>query len=162
MPDETLRLMLREVRKTTIDLLAGVTDEQARFAAPGLVNTILWHAGHAFVVVEHLAVAALSGAPVVVPDGWFETFSWKSQPATVTQWPTVAQVVAKLRDQEQRLAAAIESASPQKLAEPVGDPARGRTVRWSILHGLHDEARHQGEMYLLKKIAKKTASSVIS
>jgi hypothetical protein len=157
MPDESLLLMLKEIRKTTIDLLYGVSDDQARFAAPGLVNTILWHAGHAFVVVEHLGIAPLADEPPVVPDGWFETFSWKSQPATVTHWPAVAEVVAKLRDQEQRLAAGLEWATPEKLAEPVGDPARGRTVRYSVLHGLHDEARHQGEMYLLKKLAKKTA-----
>src|SRR5687768_13808617 len=59
MADQSLLLLLKDVRKTTIDLLYGVTDDQARFAAPGLVNTILWHAGHALVVVEHLGVASL-------------------------------------------------------------------------------------------------------
>ena len=32
------------------------------------------------------------------------------------------------------------------------DPARNRTVRYNILHGLHDEANHQGEMWLLHKL----------
>ena len=34
----------------------------------------------------------------------------------------------------------------------ITDPAKNRTLRFSILHGLHDEAGHQGEIYLLKKM----------
>ena len=56
MPDETLMLLAREVRNKTLKLLDGLTDAQARFAAAGLNNSILWNAGHALVVVEHLGV----------------------------------------------------------------------------------------------------------
>ena len=35
------------------------------------------------------------------------------------------------------------------------DAPRNRTLRYSILHGLHDEAWHQGEMHLLKKLLAK-------
>ncbi len=52
--DNSLLLLASEVRSKTLWLLEGLTDETARFTAPGLVNSILWHAGHVFVVVESL------------------------------------------------------------------------------------------------------------
>ena len=151
MPDESLILLATEVRGKTLRLLDGVSDADARFAPPGLNNTILWHAGHALVVVEHLSVSPATGRPPSHPDGWFETFSWKSDPATVTRWPALREVVERLRDQLQRLTSAIQSLTPERLAatEP-----NGRTLRYSILHGLHDEANHQGEIYLLRKMLK--------
>ena len=154
MADETLLLLLKDVRGKTLRILDGVTDEQARWAPAGLHNTILWHAGHSLVVVEHLGVAEATGKPPVYPEGWFEKFSWKSTPATVTEWPSVADVKAKLIEQAERLAAAIKGLSEEQLSRPSGDPAKGRTLRYGILHGLHDEAGHQGEMWLLKKLQR--------
>jgi hypothetical protein len=158
MPDETLLLLAREVRAKTLRLLEDVTEAQARFAPPGLHNTILWHAGHSLIVVENLSVSAATGKPPVYPADWFDKFSWSSQPATVKQWPTVADVKAKLIDQAERLAAAIRPLSEQQLAQTTGDPAKQRPLRYSILHGLHDEAGHQGEIWLLKKIQAKAGA----
>ena len=154
MPDETLLVLATDVRNKTLRLLDGVDEALARYAPPGLNNTILWHAGHALVVVEHLGVAPLTGSRPEngYPAGWFDAFSWKSNPTTVTAWPPLAEVVAALRDQQSRLTAALRRASDEALDRPVGDPARGRTVRWSVMHGLHDEACHQGELWLLKKL----------
>jgi hypothetical protein len=119
-----------------------------------LTNPILWHAGHGFTLAEHRALAPAQGRAPAPPAGWFEKFSWKSTPATMKDWPTVAELSAKLREQLQQLTALIESLSPQQLSAVI-DPARGRTLRWSILHGLHDEANHQGEMWLLWKLQQR-------
>jgi len=154
MADETLLLLAKEIRGKTLKLLDGVTDEQARFAPPGLNNTILWHAGHALIVNEHLGVAPATGKEPSYPKDWFDKFSWTSKPATVTQWPSVAEVTSKLRDQLERLTAAISALRPERLSEIIDAP-RNRTLRYSILHGLHDEAGHQGEMHLLKKLLAK-------
>lgn len=151
MADQSLLLLANEVRGKTLRLLEGVDDAQARFAAPGLNNSILWQGGHALIVVEHLGVSAATGRPPVYPAEWFEKFSWQSKPAMVGSWPSVEQVRAALRDQLQRLIVAIEGLSEQQLGAVI-DQARNRTLRYSILHGLHDEAGHQGEMYLLKKM----------
>jgi len=78
------------------------------------------------------------------PAGYFETFSWKSEPAKVTNWPTLAEVKAQLVDQRDRLLALLEKSDAATL-DRVAD-AKGRTVRYSVLHGLHDEAGHQGEI----------------
>jgi hypothetical protein len=150
-PDDSLILLAKEVRGKTLRLLDSVSDDDARYTPAGLNNTILWHAGHAMVVVEHLSVAPATGRAPAYPDGWFETFGWKSVPATVTRWPTLDEVVERLRDQLSRLTAAIEQLSPEQLA---GLRENGKSLRYSILHGLHDEAGHQGEIYLLRKLRK--------
>jgi hypothetical protein len=149
--DESLMLLAKEVRGKTLRLLEGIDDAQARFSAPGLQNSILWNAGHALIVVEHLGNSAATGKPPVYPDGWFDKFSWKSNPAAVTSWPSIEEVRAALRDQLQRLTANIETLTEPQLSKIV-DQAKNRTLRFSILHGLHDEAGHQGEIYLLKKM----------
>jgi hypothetical protein len=155
MPDESLLLIAKEVRGKTLRILENVTESQALFAPPGLQNTILWHAGHSLVVVEHLGVSAATGQPPVYPQDWFDKFSWDSKPASVKQWPALADVKAKLIDQAERLAVAIQRLTAEQLSRAVGDPANSRNVRWSIIHGLHDEADHQGEMLLLKKLQAK-------
>lgn len=153
MADETLLMLLKDVRGKTLKLIDGLTDDQARFAAAGLQNSILWHAGHAWIVNEALGISAITGKPPVYPDAWFETFSWKSNPALVKTWPKLSEVADKLREQQQQLASGIESLSPAQLSQITGDPAKARTVRYSIMHGLHDEAIHQGEIWLLKKMS---------
>ena len=155
--DETLILLAQEVRARTLWQLEGVGDEMARFAAPGLNNSILWHAGHELFVVEELAVVAATGGPSALPDGWGAKFSWDSRPAAVTEWPAAAAVAAALREQLGRLTGVLGALTPRQLARVVDPP---RTLRFSILHGLHDEAIHQGEMYLLRKMyAKRRAGA---
>jgi hypothetical protein len=162
MADETLLLMASEVRGKTLRILEGVTDDQARFSGPaGLNNSILWHAGHAVVVVEHLSVAPASGNPPAYPQGWLETFGWQSVPAAVTRWPRLAEVTDRLREQLDRLTAAIRALSDGQL-DRIVDPQRNRRLRFSILHGLHDEANHQGEMYLLRKIQGRQLAAATS
>jgi hypothetical protein len=151
MADDSLLLLAKEVRSKTLRLLEGVSDTDARWAPPKLNNNMVWHAGHSYVVVEHLSISSATAKPPQLPDGWFDLFSWKSKPTPQTQFPPVAEMVQHLRSQLDRALAAIEPLSAAKLAEVV-DPTRGRTLRYNILHGLHDEAGHQGEIWLLKKL----------
>lgn len=151
MPDDTLTLLANEVRGKTLRLIDAVPEDAARFAPAGLSNSVLWHAGHALVIVEHLGVMPATGRPAAYPPEWFDKFSAKSTPASVTSWPKLAEVAAALRDQLGRLTAAIAGLSQADL-ERVVDPQRNRTLRYSILHGLHDEAGHQGEIWLLRKL----------
>ena len=162
MADETLTLLAKEVRGKTLRLLDGIPDDLARFTA-GLSNSPLWHAGHALVTVEHLSVAPATGQPPQYPKGWFELFSWQSRPATLPRdaWPPLSDVVHRLREQLERLTAAIEKLTPEQLSRIV-DPAKNRTLRYSILHGLHDEAGHQGEIHLLRKLHGKQAAAATS
>ena len=152
MSDSSLLLLLEEVRGKTLRRLEGLTDVQARWVPAGLHNSILWHAGHAYVVVEALAARGLGIEPSI-PAGWHEMFSWESRPAEVSpaSWPTLAEVVAHLHEQKDRLHAAIAARSIAELNEPCS--ARpDQSNRYEILHGLHDEACHSGEIWLMRKL----------
>jgi len=152
MPDHTLLLLLDEVRGKTLRILDAVPAESVLWAPPGLHNHLLWHAGHAYVVVEILTLGALGRSPEI-PEGWFEMFSWESRPARVPldHWPALGDVIVQLRIQHGRLKRIIYGLTGEQLDRPSA-LGPGRTVRSSILHGLHDEAGHGGEAYLLLKM----------
>jgi hypothetical protein len=152
MPDNSLLLAVDEIRGKTLLLLQGVGDREARFAPPGLHNTILWHAGHCYILAEWLALMAAGQTPQA-PQGWYEMFSWDSHPATVPPdaWPALSVVVDALSEQHQRLKRVGGALSDVQLAAAPVDRA-GRTLRYYIQHALHDEACHGGEIWLLRKM----------
>jgi hypothetical protein len=154
MADQSLLLLLDEVRGKTLRLLQGVSEDETRWAPPELHNHILWHAGHSFVLVESLVMEAMGELPQI-PEGWFDIFSWQSDPANVAsyRWPTLAQVIAELNEQRLRLRRLIEALGEEQLSREL--PGRGNhTARYAIIHGLHDEACHSGEIWLLRKMIR--------
>jgi|SRR5579864_1618468 len=154
MADASLLTMLDEIRGKTLQVLQGVSDAQARWAPRGLQNTILWHAGHSYIVVEWLSLTLMGRAPLA-PEGWFSMFSWESRPAEVAadRWPALSVVVTELEEQHRRLRDVIGMLSDEQIARQSSSNSN-RTVRSSIIHGLHDEACHTGEMLLLKKLLR--------
>jgi hypothetical protein len=156
MADKTLLMLLDDVRGKTLGELKDLGETHARWAPPGLQNSCLWHGGHAYMVTEFLTARAL-GIPAQMPEGWMKMFSWESNPAHVPpeSWPTLVVVREALIAQHQRLRELIAGLSEEQLdALEKGNPSR--TVRYAILHGLHDEARHSGEISLLRKMMLKT------
>ena len=156
--DETLILLAKEVRRKTLKLIDGVSEEDARWAPAGTSNHLLWHAGHAYVLQETLGLAVIEGRAGKYPQNWFESFSWKSLPRAVEKWPSLADVREAMQKQGGDLVAAIEKLSNEQLEKSVGTAEKPRTMRYSILHGLHDEANHQGEMYLIRKLLAKRSA----
>jgi hypothetical protein len=152
MPDKCLVLLLDEVRSKTLRILKSVPPEHTRWAPRGLQNTILWHAGHAYVLVEWVTMKSLRRTPQF-PEGWFEMFSWESHPAQVAadRFPQLSEVVHHLESQHKRLRKLIGELSEEQLSSQSASNPK-RSVRSTILHGLHDEACHCGEMHLLNKM----------
>jgi hypothetical protein len=88
-----------------------------------------------------------------IPDGWYEMFSWESHPAQVLadRSPELPEVIHLLESQHKRLRKLISELSEEQLSsQSASDPKR--SVRSAIVHGLHDEACHCGEMHLLNKM----------
>jgi len=152
MPDRTLLALLNEVRGLFLRSLSGVDEAQAHWRTPGLANNILWHAGHAYVVVEWLTMGSLGLEPVA-PEGWFELFSWESRPAEIPaeRFPTLAEVVKRLEEQHQRLQTLYASLGELDLKNSAVDQP-DRSVRAVIVHAFQDEACHRGEVRLLRKM----------
>jgi hypothetical protein len=156
MADKTLMMLLDDVRGKTLSELKDLDDTHARWAPPGLQNSCLWHGGHAYMVTEFLTTRALGLVPQM-PDGWMKMFSWESNPAHISpdSWPSLTEVREALISQHQRLRELLGSLSPEQLDAPEkGNPSR--SVRYALMHGLHDEARHSGEISLLRKMMRNT------
>ena len=154
--DESLLMLSQDVRNKTLKLLDGMTDEQVRYTAPGLTNSILWHAGHVITVIEHIVVIPITAKDPAYPMGWFQMFSWKSQPQHVESWPRLDEVTSQLIDQYRRVSGLIQKLNEDHL-KTIVDPTKGKTLRYNIIHAFHDEANHQGEIWLLKKLVTKQA-----
>jgi hypothetical protein len=159
MTDPTLLEIVKQVRWKTLKLLETVSESQALFVPARLANHILCHAGHSLVVVEGLACNSLAptemGQTPPFPREWVDLFRGGSNPAAVAAWPALSEVVAALKEQRTRLLSLLDTASTSAadLDRILGPAPRNRTLRGMIVHALHDEAGHQGEIHLLKKLA---------
>jgi len=141
-----LKELARQVRGSTVEFLDATQPSWLTWAPAGTSNHILWHAGHAVWLQDVLCLQPLTGSSRL-PDGWAETFGQNCRPPAQTQhWPPVAEVRQRLTDQLNDIYAALEAAQ-LTAADATGMGGR-------IIHGLHDESRHQGEMYLQLKMCR--------
>jgi serine/threonine protein kinase len=151
-----LRALALDVRGKTLQLLEVTSPRRMQWVPPGTSNHILWHAGHALWVQDALCVRLLTGRSEL-PPGWEEMFGMGSQPAARRSgWPAREELRQRLSDQLPRLLKLIDSINDADLdALPRhAYPGDSRTLGQSVLHAWHDEANHQGEMYLLFKMQK--------
>ncbi len=153
-----LQALARDVRAKTVRLLDEAEPRELLWTPPGLGNHILWNAGHAVWVQDILCIEAITGRSEL-PPGWADTFSMHSRPAErTTGWPSREEVRAQLVAQAPRIIAVIAGCTRADLAGPPRTSKLGNDRRlgdW-VVHASHDEANHQGEMYLLLKMLRKS------
>lgn len=149
-PAAILTELARQVRGFTLELLEAFPEHDLLRPLPGLQNHALWHAGHALWLADALSVVPLTGRSAL-PAGWAGWFGQGSRPAQVTGWPSRAEVSERLEQQVQRLVGVYQQIPPARLADPDRHPRTGWPLLAGIVHGWHDEARHQGEMLTLLK-----------
>ena len=150
--------LAEQVRDTTLQLLHVPDPAWLTWSPAGTTNHILWHGGHALWLQDVLTIQPLTGRSQL-PRGWAAMFGQGSKPAAVQEWPSVLLIrdflgeqlrciTTLLREHERQIAAwADEHAT-------TAAHAGRRTPLGAMIHGWHDEARHQGEMYLLLKLCR--------
>lgn len=144
--------MVRQVRGGTLELLRSAPEAWLTWAPKGTSNHLLWHAGHALWLLDVLGIAPLTGHSEL-PPGWAETFGMNCRPVkSTTDWPAREVVQQRLTAQRKRALQLIEEHVAR--LRVVGPDRGGRDLTRGIVHALHDEARHQGEMYLLLKLRR--------
>ena len=144
----TLQEMVRQIRSFTIQMLAVDNSEMCLWAPSGTSNHMIWHAGHVLWVQDLLCVKPLTGASELSNE-WADMFGQNCAPvASQTDWPDAKHLQDLLNAQQDRLIALIEAMAPNQCVVNTDDP---KDLVGGIIHGLHDEARHHGEMYLLMK-----------
>lgn len=150
-----LQFLCTEVRRKTIRLLVESPAGSLRWSPPGLQNHILWHAGHALWLMDVLCIQPATGASEL-PAGWAETFGMNCRPpSTTAHWPSRDEVTDRLRGQGDRLFELLGSLTEHQLYSSPGGRTGDTLLGW-IIHGFHDEAKHQGEMWLLRKLWQRT------
>ena len=140
--------MIRQIRSFTIELLAVDNPEMYLWAPEGTSNHMMWHAGHTLWVQDVLCIEPLTGASEL-PDGWAQKFGQDCEPvASQMTWPERVFLQGLLYKQQSRLMEVVGDMRDDQLVVDESNPA---DLVGGIIHGLHDESRHQGEMYLLLK-----------
>jgi hypothetical protein len=148
--------LAREVRGDTLRFLQAAQPAELTWAPPGTSNHLLWHAGHGVWLQDALCVRLLTGRSEL-PAGWEETFGMGSRPSRRRAgWPAKRELLDLLQAQLARILGLLPSIPDDALDRPPphAHPGDTRTLGHCILHGWHDEARHQGEMYLLLKMQR--------
>jgi hypothetical protein len=147
-----IRELARQVRAITLHLLSDARPEWLTWAPPGTSNHMLWHAGHALWVVDILFLEPLTGRSEL-PPGWEDKFGMDCRPVAQTKdWPARDTVLKLLTAQLESFNTALANTSGETFAKVIDE--RGNTLASQIIHGLHDEAKHQGEMFLLNKMCR--------
>jgi len=159
-PAMMLAELVRQVRQGTLQVLAATHPTRLMWTPPGTSNHILWHAGHALWLQDLLTIQPLIGR-CELPSGWEGMFGQGSVPKDTSAWPPKSQVQHLLAAQQHRILGL--------LSEKAGLIATQATAvsphtRWplvaGIIHACHDEARHQGEMYLLQKLHQVVSQNI--
>ena len=153
--------LARQVRVHTFELLAAVPERCLLWAPQGTSNHILWHAGHALWVQDVLFIEPVAGKSEL-PQGWAETFGMDCRPVQETNrlraWPTREAIERRLRGQLDRVIQVLADIPEERLAFDAPRVLGSRNLLSSFVHAWHDEARHQGEMYLLLKQFRSTST----
>lgn len=153
---EALKELVRQVRGDTLQVLDAAQADWLTWAPPGTSNHILWHAGHALWLQDLMCVELLSGRSEL-SEGWVVTFGANSQPGTIHEWPSRGEVRSLLQAQLGRMLELLDETPDELLSETPTRFRDNRTTLGWIVHGLHDEAKHNGEMYLLWKLCRQRA-----
>jgi hypothetical protein len=153
-PIATLIELARQVRRSTLELLQVPESRWLTWSPPGTSNHILWHAGHALWLQDALTIRPLTGGSDL-PHGWAANFGQNSRPERHDDWPDVAEVRELLANQLERIETLLGDHAETIMTRPHAiPPGGGWPLVPGMIHGWHDEARHQGEMYLLYKLAR--------
>jgi DinB superfamily len=146
-----LSILAYQVRGCTLKLFDATDPDALTWTPPGTSNHILWHAGHVVWVADVLTIEPVTGSSEL-PPGWAERFGQNSQPVMVSDWPRGAEVRSRLESQLERVLNLLDE-HRAKIADADQTPLEGGwPLLDGIIHGWHDEARHQGEVYLLQKL----------
>ncbi|WP_238188491.1 DinB family protein [Paenibacillus sp. L3-i20] len=105
------------VRKGTLKLLDGVTEDNADRIPDGFRNTIRWQYGHIYVVQERFAFQYI-GLPQQLPAGFKERYEYGTSPLTTTATdavPTLQELEWMLNEQQERIYEALANRLQEKL-----------------------------------------------
>jgi hypothetical protein len=155
-PAGFLKELANQVRRDTLGLLESAPAELLPWCPPGTRNHLLWHAGHALWLQDHFGVHPLAGMSEL-PAGWDQLFASGCDPTDPPHpWPEKQTLHQMLNSQHHRIHELLTAAEQDRWPDSLATPEARSRFTTQLIHGLHDEARHQGEMYLILKWTRHT------
>jgi hypothetical protein len=146
--ERTVFKQLELNRSRTLELLAGVTEEQAMVIPNGFNNNILWNAGHILIIQERLALR-LIGEPLELSDERWSLFLNGTKPSEWQATPaSLAEISKLLEEQPERLRPKLQG----RFQEPLTVSFKGfELLEEALIFSIGHEATHAGYIMALKK-----------
>ena len=143
------------VRSQTLKALEEVSEEKANIVPSGFRNSILWHAGHIYLVHERFAFV-LQRKEAKLPSSFMTWFGIGSSPAGWTeQPPALADIREMLREQQARVEETwkgkFEEGSPEPYTTSAGITLETTEafLNFTLYHeGMHFQAIKMYKMLL--------------
>lgn len=136
--------------------LEDVTEAEAVIVANGYNNSILWNAGHLAVVAEQFLIIG-TGQSWGLPQDYRTLFNRGTKPADWTiPAPTLADVIAVVKEQEVRVRDVLSGALDTSLPEPIQmRTVTIRTAAESLSFDLYHEGMHTGYIMAQKRAVRR-------
>ncbi|TFE27556.1 DinB family protein [Cohnella luojiensis] len=150
---------MANIRRQTLEVMEGVTEELADRIPDGFRNNIRWHLGHVYTATEFLALSGLK-LPMILPEGFIERFASGTSPlddkAKSVPLPTLSQLGSLLKEQTERIREALPSS---RLNESI--PAITTSTGLDLLtpeQALRYNLYHEGLHFAIIPVYKKLLS----
>ncbi len=127
----------------------GLSHEDSLLVPPFRSNCLNWVLGH--IIASRSTALTLLGEEPVWSDEEKAAYDRESEPITPETAYPLEKLTADLDTSQERLGAALESASPEELAQIVGGKDRSLGERLAFLYW--HEAYHTGQTELLRQLA---------
>lgn len=129
-------------------LVADLSEDQMAERPPGMVIHPAWSLGHLGATSDGLA--GMLGLPSTFPDEWRDGARMGGLPSTdAADFPAKEQLLEQLREQHERVAAAMAEADAEQLRQPAPERMRARfpTVGdFAVAMMTTHEANHLGQV----------------
>lgn len=147
---EAIAIALDDAMTGLEEAFCELTDEQAHSFAVRGRNNVAWIVMHCLDNLDEHAVGAQTGSRVYPSDGRWDLWDCKPEerPKPGDPFPTVEEMLARLRGVRTAAETAIGKASGESLAEPVGPPGKIK-ADWYMRTICHTNA-HVRQLWLLR------------
>lgn len=138
------------MRKQTLRVVKGVSEEEANVIPEGFNNNILWNLGHIY-IDQYAWLKTLTDDDFPYPAGYPAMFQYKTKPA---DWeddpPSLDELVQRLTEQPQY----IRDTYSARLDDPYPKKSGMRTVRQVLVRTLMHEGMHFETIKMYKKLIR--------
>ncbi|WP_223066132.1 DinB family protein [Paenibacillus caui] len=145
---EVLFEQLRTYRGELLEMVEGVSEEEAEIIPKGFNNNIRWNLGHVY-VDQYLWIRALTKEEMPNPMAFNEWFGYGSSPSRFTdETPTFSQLIPMLQQQPR----IIQEKYQDRMEEEFAPAEMGmHTTEQVLIRTIFHEGLHIGAIQALKR-----------